>query len=240
MRKSDGLINVIFARIKWLYAVIVIFTGMTLMIAIFYLVPKPYAQKISAWFIRLLVLLPVRVKGTPDPEAQMFLLNHQSDIDIGIMETITSKDLAWVAKKELFNIPFFGLVLKLPKDIALERESKTALVKLIKECKDRIDQGRVITIFPEGTRTETGKMKPFKPGAKIVADKFALKVQPVVLIATAWHFSNKRKHFHSGAVTAVYLDSFVADKNDPEWLNNLHTTMQKVYDDELANTPRYR
>lgn len=210
------------------------------MIAIFYLVPNPYAQKISAWFIRLLVFLPVRVKGTPDPDAQMFLLNHQSDIDIGIMETITSKDLAWVAKKELFSVPFFGLVLKLPKDIALERESKTALVKLIKECKDRIDQGRVITIFPEGTRTETGKMKPFKAGAKMVADKFALKVQPVVLIATAWHFSNKRKDFRPGSVTAIYLEPFVADKNDPEWLNNLHNTMQKVYDDELSHHPRYR
>ena len=95
-------------------------------------------------------------------------------------------------------------------------------------------------IFPEGTRTETGKMKPFKAGAKMVADKFALKVQPVVLIATAWHFSNKRKDFRPGTVTAVYLDSFVADKNDPDWLNNLHNTMQKVYDDELANHPRYR
>jgi 1-acyl-sn-glycerol-3-phosphate acyltransferase len=230
----------IFARIRWLYAVIVIFTGMTLMIATFYLLPKPYAVKFSAWFIRLLVFVPIRVKGAPAPDAQMFLLNHQSDIDIGIMETITSHDLAWVAKKELFKVPFFGLVVRLPKDIALERESKTALVKLIKECKDRLDRGRVITIFPEGTRTETGKMKPFKQGAKIVADKYALKVQPVVLIATAWHFSNKRKDFRPGAVTAVYMDPFTADKEDPEWLNNLHSQMQKVYDDELANHPRYR
>ncbi len=213
---------------------------MLLMIVTFHLLPKPYAVKMSAWFIRLLVFIPVNVKGKPDPDAQMFLLNHQSDLDIDIMETITSKDLAWVAKKELFDVPFFGLVLKLPNDIALERESKTSLVKLIRECKDRLDAGRAITIFPEGTRTETGKMKPFKPGAKIVADKYALKVQPVVLIATAWHFSNKRRDFHPGTVTAVYLDSFVADKNDPEWLNRLHADMQEVYDHELANASRYR
>jgi len=210
------------------------------MIAIYYLVPNPYAQKISAWFIRILAFVPVNVKGNPDPEAQMFLLNHQSEMDIGIMETITSKDLAWVAKKELFKVPFFSLVLRLPKDIALERESKTALVKLLKDCKDRLDHGRVITIFPEGTRTETGKMKPFKAGAKMVADKYNLKVQPIVFIATAWHFSNKRRDFRPGTVTAIYLDSFVADKSNPDWLNELHTHMQKVYDDELANHPRYR
>lgn len=229
----------IFARIKWLYAVIIIFTGMTLMIVTFYLLPKPYAVKFSAWFIRLLVFIPVQVKGTPDPEAQMYLVNHQSDIDIGVMETITTKDLAWVAKKELFDVPFFGLVVRLPKDIALERESKTALVKLIKECKDRIDHGRVITIFPEGTRTETGKMKPFKAGAKMVADKFSLKVQPVVLIATAHHFSNKRKIFRSGTITAIYLDSFVADKSNPEWLSETHDKMQRAYDDALSNLPQY-
>lgn len=209
------------------------------MITTFYLLPKPYAVKFSAWFIRLLVFIPVRVKGTPDPDAQMFLINHQSDIDIGVMETITDKDLAWVAKKELFDVPFFGLVVRLPKDIALERESKTSLVKLIKECKDRLDHGRVITIFPEGTRTETGKMKPFKAGAKMVADKFSLKVQPVVLIATAQHFSNKRKIFRSGTITAIYLDSFTADKNNPEWLKETQIKMQQVYDTELASLPQY-
>ena len=232
--------NVIFARIRWLYAVIVIFIGMTLMIATFYLLPKPYAVKFSAWFIRFFIFMPVRIKGGIDPQAQMFLINHQSDIDIGIMETITSHDLAWVAKKELFDIPFFGLVLKLPRDIAVARESKTSLVKMIKDAKICLNEGRTITIFPEGTRSETGKMKPFKAGAKMVADKYTLRVQPVVLIATASYFSNKRKDFRPGTITALFLEPFVADKSDPDWLNNTQITMQKVYDDELANHPRHR
>ncbi len=210
------------------------------MIATFYLLPKPYAVKFSAWFIRFFIFMPVQIKGVIDPQAQMFLINHQSDIDIGIMETITSHDLAWVAKKELFDIPFFGLVLKLPRDIAVARESKTSLVKMIKDAKICLNEGRTITIFPEGTRSETGKMKPFKAGAKMVADKYTLRVQPVVLIATASYFSNKRKDFRPGTITALFLEPFVADKSDPDWLNNTQITMQKVYDDELANHPRHR
>ena len=208
---------------------------MTLMIASFYLLPQPYSVKLGAWFIRLFVFIGVDTKGTLDPDAQMFLVNHQSDIDIGIIETITAKNIAWVAKKELFSIPFFGLVLRLPQNIALQRESKTAIIKLIKEVKRCLDAGRVITIFPEGTRTETGKMKPFKQGSKIVADKYGLKVQPIVLIATASYFSNKRKIFRPGAVTAIYLDAFYADKENQDWLINTQSIMQKVYDDELAN-----
>lgn len=214
--------------------------GMTLMITTFYLLPKPYAVKMSSWFIRLLIFSPVLVKGTVDPEAQMFLVNHQSDIDIGIMETITSHDLAWVAKKELFDVPFFGLVLRLPKDIAVERDSKTALIKMIKEAKERIDAGRTITIFPEGTRSESGTMKPFKVGAKMVADKYQLRVQPIVLIATSSYFSNKRRYFQSGTVTAIALDSFIADKTDSSWLANTQAKMQKVYDNELSNYSSHR
>lgn len=213
---------------------------MTLMIATFYLLPKPYSVKFAAWFIRIMTLVHVEVKGMIDPNAQMFLINHQSDLDIGIMETITTHDLAWVAKKELFDIPFFGLVLRLPQDIALQRESKSALIKLIRDAKKPIDEGRVITIFPEGTRTETGKMKPFKSGAKKVADTYRLTVQPVVLVATAKYFSNKKKIFYPGSVTALFMESFTADKEDPDWLTNLQLKMQKVYDDEFANHPRNR
>lgn len=217
-----------------------IFMGMTLMIASFYLLPQPYSVKLGAWFIRIFVFIGVNAKGTLDPDAQMFLVNHQSDIDIGIIETITNKNIAWVAKRELFSIPFFGLVLRLPKNIALQRESKTAIIKLIKETKRCLDEGRVITIFPEGTRTETGIMKPFKSGAKMVADKYTLKVQPIVLIATASHFSNKRKIFHPGSITTIYLEPFYADKEDPHWLHNTQLKMQKAYDDELTNHPGNR
>jgi 1-acyl-sn-glycerol-3-phosphate acyltransferase len=214
--------------------------GMTLMIATFYLLPQPYSVKLGAWFIRVFVFIGVDTAGALDPEAQMFLVNHQSDIDIGIVETITTKNIAWVAKRELFSIPFFGLVLRLPKNIALQRESKSAIVKLIKESKRCLDEGRVITIFPEGTRTETGVMKPFKLGAKIVADKYALKVQPIVLIATASYFSNKQKIFHPGSIRTIFLEPFYADKEDANWLSELQLTMQKVYDDELANHPNHR
>jgi len=230
----------IFAKISWLFATIIIFSSLTLMIVLYYLVPRPYSRKISAWLIRLSTFYSVDVQGEEDPKAQMFLLNHQSDLDIGIMETISSRDLAWVAKKELFNIPFFGLALKLPQDIAVTRESKTSLLKLLKDAKVVLDKGRVITMFPEGTRSTKGKMLPFKSGAKLVADKHKLRVQPIVLMQTSKYYNVKKFYYKPGRIKVIYLDSFVADKSDKDWLNNLRTKMQKVYDDKLANNPSHR
>lgn len=209
---------------------------MALMIAIFKLVPQPHAQKIAAKFIQLFTFWSYEKVGVEDPNAQMFLVNHQSDLDIGVMELLSKRDLAWVAKKELFDTPFFGLTLRLPNDIPIERESKSSLVKLLKAAKERLDAKRVITIFPEGTRSTTGKLLPFKPGAKIVADKYELLVQPIVLIATSSCYNIKKYYYRPRKIKAIFLEPFIADKNDPEWLNNLRTRMQAVYDNELLKS----
>lgn len=230
----------IFANISWLIATIIIFVSLTILILIFHFVPQPYAPKISAWIIRLSTFFCVDVKGNEDPEANMILLNHESDMDIAIMETSTKKDLAWVAKKELFDIPFFGLALKLPKDIPVERESKTSLIKLVRDVKSRLDMGKTITMFPEGTRSTKGKMLPFKMGAKMVADKYKLKVQPVVIIQSAKYYNIKKYYYKPGRIKLIYMDSFIADKTDENWLKDLREKMQKVYDDELANNPSHR
>lgn len=230
----------IFAHISWFFAVVIIFTALTIMIFIHYIVPKPYAAKIAAWIIRLSTFFSTEIEGKEDPNAQMFLLNHQSDLDICIMETITSRDLAWVAKKELFNVPFFGLTLKLSKDIAVERESKTSLIKLLRDAKDRLDNGRVITIFPEGTRSAGKKMLRFKDGAKVIADKNKLCVQPVVLMQTEKYFSVKKFYYKPGKIKVIYMDSFIADRSNKEWLKELREKMQKVYDNELASNPSHR
>lgn len=230
----------IFANISWLIATIIIFMSLGILILIFHFVPEPLAPKISAWMIRLGTFFSIETEGKEDPEANMLLLNHQSDIDIAIMETSTKKDLAWVAKKELFDIPFFGLALKLPRDIPVERESKTSLIKLVKDVKSRLDAGKTITMFPEGTRSSKGKMLPFKTGAKMIADKYRLKVQPVVIMQSSKYYNIKKYFYKPGKIKLIYLESFVADGRDKNWLKDLREKMQKVYEDELANNPRHR
>ena len=224
----------IFARINWFYSIFIIFTGLAIKILVWKLVPKPYGSKIASCFIHTLMFNPVKTIGKIDPEAQMLIANHQSDIDISTLECTTTRDLAWVAKKELFSVPFFGLAIRLSDDIPVDRGSKAALVSLVRETKKRLDQGRCVVMFPEGTRQSSNTMLTFKPGAKMVADKFELRVQPVVLINTSRYFDLKNKRGQTGQITVVYLDSFIASKADKEWLSSLQVTMQKTYDEYVA------
>jgi len=227
-------VKTIFARINWLYSLLIIFTGLTIKILIWKLVPKPYGSKIASCFIHTFMFNPVKSVGEIDPEAQMLIANHQSDIDISTLECTTKRDLVWVAKKELFSVPFFGLAIRLSDDIPVDRGSKAALVSLVKETKKRLDQGRCVVMFPEGTRSRGPKMLKFKPGAKMVADKYNLRVQPVVLINTSRYFDLKAKSGQTGTITVVYLDSFIASKEDPDWLSNLQETMQATYDEYIT------
>ncbi|SFV68267.1 1-acyl-sn-glycerol-3-phosphate acyltransferase [hydrothermal vent metagenome] len=224
----------ILAHINWFLATLIIFIAITFSIILFPILPRPYPRKITAWFVRLMTFFSVTKIGKEDPEAQMFLVNHQSDLDIGVIETITPRDITWVAKKALFDVPFFGLAMSLPEDIEVERESKNSLIKLLRAAKERLKKKRVLTIFPEGTRSRTGKMLPFKSGAKVIADKYQLKVQPIVLIETAKCYNIKEFYYMPKNIKVIFLDSFVADKNDPNWLLELRKKMQKVYDEEVA------
>jgi 1-acyl-sn-glycerol-3-phosphate acyltransferase len=149
------------------------------------------------------------------------------------METITSKDLTWVAKKALFDVPFFGLAMSWPEDIEVERESKTSLIKILRAAKDRLKKKRVIAMFPEGTRSRTGRMLPFRSGAKVIANRYKLKVQPIILIETVKCYDIKKFYYMPKKIKVIYLDSFIADKNDKDWLKNLHDKMQAVYDKEI-------
>ena len=69
----------------------------------------------------------------------------------------------------------------------------------------------------------------------MIANKYKLKVQPVVFMQTAKHYNIKKFYYKPGCIKVIFLDSFIADSKDENWLNDLRIKMQKVYDDELAN-----
>jgi 1-acyl-sn-glycerol-3-phosphate acyltransferase len=172
------------------------------------------------------------INGKPDINAQMLLLNHQSLLDIVIIEGIYPQNVAWVAKKEIADMFFFGQILTLPKMIIIDRESSRSLVQIIKEAKELLKDDRVIAMFPEGTRGDGTKLLPFKQGAKIVAQKLNLLVQPAVITNTRNIVDSQNFLAKKGTVTITYLEP-VNPKNDPNWFENMKTDMQKILDKEL-------
>jgi len=176
----------------------------------------------------------VEVVGKEDLDAGMIMMNHQSILDITTLEALSSLDLAWIAKKEIADIPFYGNILKVPNMIIVERESKTSLIKLLKDTKERLEDGRQIAIFPEGTRTDGKKIRKFKAGAKIIAQKHKLKVQPIVIIGSVSIWDSKKFKQTPGPIKVIYLDSIEAQKNT-SWYEDSEELMRKTLEEELKD-----
>ncbi len=179
--------------------------------------------------------------GTMDTSADMCVMNHQGIVDIVAMEALQNNHLRWVAKKELFDTPWFGNLLRHGEMISLDRSNKAGLIKLIKDVKEsREVKHRPVAIFPEGTRAKEQPLLSFKLGTKMIANKLGLKVQPVIITGSKWVLNEHERTGHSGTVHYKFLPTIDVSKADKEWFETLHTQMQKVIDDEYTNHNRSR
>ncbi|MGB5868428.1 MAG: lysophospholipid acyltransferase family protein, partial [Arcobacteraceae bacterium] len=142
-----------FRAIFTIIQIAITITGLIIMMYLFRNNTKPIRHKWAAIEMKLLGIT-LEIEGEEDPNAQMQIMNHQSVLDIILFEYLHSKDLAWISKAEIGNIPWFGHIVKAPKMILVERESKKSLVKLLKDSKERLSHNRPIAIFPEGTRSD--------------------------------------------------------------------------------------
>ncbi len=109
--------------------------------------------------------------------------NHQSALDILVVYKLFFP-FKWVSKAENFKIPFIGWNMVLNRYIKLTRGNKESIKKMMEEAENALTEGCSLFMFPEGTRSATGKMRPFKTGAFTLAKKAGVSILPVVINGT--------------------------------------------------------
>ena len=105
---------------------------------------------------------------------------------------------------------------------------------MIKEGKERISEGRVLAMFPEGTRGRGDRLLKFQSGAKILAEKLELIVQPAIIVGARHILDSKSLDAHGGEVKVIYLDP-IDPKEDAEWFEKMYRTMEERLTLELAS-----
>lgn len=171
----------------------------------------------------------LEIFGSFDESAQLFMLNHQSAADIIFLEGLHPQNICWIAKKQLGEIPFYGYALRGPEMILIDREDKTSLISLFKDAKRRLAQNRPLVIFPEGTRCKDElKFLKFKSGAKLLAEKLKLKVQPIILVNSSRIYSSSPMLSRSNKARIVALEAFIPEEGS-DWYERLEAQMQEVY-----------
>jgi 1-acyl-sn-glycerol-3-phosphate acyltransferase len=143
-------------------------------------------------FLRFLLRLAIpfwlryRARGIeriPSSGAALLVINHQSFLDPLLVGAPLRRPISFVARDSLFGVPIVGWILRNMYVIPINRESASAAS--LRRAADRLKQGFLVGIFPEGTRSPNGRLGPLKPGFLALVRRANVPIIPVGISGSA-------------------------------------------------------
>ncbi len=167
-------------------------------------------NRLAGWGIKLIehAKIDVEVHGRENMkpgETYLVMSNHQSLYDVPVLFYVIGGTIRMITKKELFKVPIFGGAMREAGFISIDRQNRNRAVESLAEAKEKLGRGVHIWIAPEGTRSKTGELLPFKKGAFALALDAMLPVLPVTLDGTRHALPNKGLRSIPGAQVKVTL-----------------------------------
>lgn len=127
-----------------------------------------------------------KVSGTmPENPRNPYVVvsNHESFVDILLISHLPW-EMKWLSKIEIFKLPLVGWLMRMAKDIPLERGDRESAGNAMEMCKVALERNVSVMIFPEGTRSVTTEMREFKDGAFRLAVETQLPILPLAVSGT--------------------------------------------------------
>jgi 1-acyl-sn-glycerol-3-phosphate acyltransferase len=117
------------------------------------------------------------------PGRTVVVANHESDADPFLISHLPW-EMKWLGKEALFKIPIVGWSMRLAGDIPVRRGDPDSARKAMATCREWLERGVPVMLFPEGTRSETGELLPFKDGAFRLAIEAGADILPIAVSGT--------------------------------------------------------
>jgi 1-acyl-sn-glycerol-3-phosphate acyltransferase len=175
----------------------------------------------------------------------LFLPNHSSQFDIFATAAGLPFHFGYLAKEELFTVPVFGEAMLRMRNLPIIREDKRKAFMTIKKAIENVKDGTNMVIYPEGTRSTTGELLPFKPGAFHIAVGTGRPVVPVAITGAYRVQPSEDIGPRRGTIRMEILDPIETNqfgRRDKEKLQDLvyrriKDALDKAKAEERANGP---
>jgi 1-acyl-sn-glycerol-3-phosphate acyltransferase len=172
---------------------------------------SPLVQRIivawsRSWLIPAGVSLEVRGADRLDTSRSYIVVaNHLSNMDIMVCFVALPVPIRYLAKKELFRVPLLAQAMRAIGIVEVDRQHRGAATihAVNRQSRMVMERGLSLIVYPEGTRTRDGVMRPFKKGAFTMAVESGLPVVPVAVHGTREVWRPGSWWMRSGAVTVV-------------------------------------
>lgn len=159
------------------------------------------------------ILYRIKVYGReniPSEGALLFLCNHQSYLDPIFNQSTQKRMLYFVARDSLFRNKVFGTMIRNLNAVPIRRGETD--MKAMRLLIDLLKQGKVVCLYPEGTRTEDGKIANIKPGLSLLSRRTGAKALPVVLDGVYECWPRDKKLPRLGRIGVMFGKPFEAEE----------------------------
>ncbi|MDO4510887.1 MAG: lysophospholipid acyltransferase family protein [Bacteroidales bacterium] len=181
----------LFRIYQWLFAAPIILVS-TILTSLFTIVASLFNRAWAGYYCTILwgkifcwlFFVKVKVEGRENIDKKtsyVFVANHQGAYDIFALSGFLGHNFCWMMRRGLTNIPIVGTACHMAGHILVDTRSAESLKKTMDSAKKRLSKGVSLCVFPEGRRTDTGKMGQFKNGAFKLAVDFNLPVVPITI-----------------------------------------------------------
>jgi 1-acyl-sn-glycerol-3-phosphate acyltransferase len=179
----------------------------------------------------------LKVEGRlPGKGPYVVVANHQSMLDILLLSRLP-REMKWVAKEELFKIPWIGWMLRMTGDIAVRRGDPESGGEALAKAKAYLARGMSVMMFPEGTRSTKGTMLPFKSGAFRLALEAGVPVLPIAVSGTAHGMPKGGPWVRPCRATARVLEPVVLEGAGPDDATKLRDLVRARIAETLPQLP---
>lgn len=159
-----------------------------------------------SWLILKTSGIRVRAEGLenlPPRQTAIYCVNHQSAMDIPVLFVHLPVQFRFVAKRQLFNLPFLGWHLRRSGHIPVDRGRPREGMKGMKKVAQEIREGKSVLLFPEGHRSREGGMLPFRTGSFYIAILSGVPVVPITLNGTRSVLKPDTYHVRAGQTAMI-------------------------------------
>lgn len=170
--------------------------------------------RIEAWASRVVANtgMAVHVRGRAHAReaserrsGYLVMSNHQSHYDVAVLYDVLGPSMRMVAKRELFELPVFGPAIEAAGFVSIDRQNTESAIASLERVKEKLARGVPVWIAPEGTRSKTGELLPFKKGGFVLALATGAPILPITIRGTRDALRAKGLRSRPGADVAVTI-----------------------------------
>ena len=180
----------------------------------------------------------IRIHGLDEVDwsrPKVIVCNHVSGFDVLALAVTIPVPYHFVAKTELERVPVFGPAWKLAGHVSIDRDNRQKAIASLRRAAELIrEDGGAIVIFPEGTRSRTAELKPFKKGAFVLATQGRLPILPAAVIGSEEITPPGPFRIRSGTFDLFYGESISTDAYDPDTVDELLLHVRGIMEEMIA------